>query len=431
MNSRRKLAIDHYVGGPLAWLLNFGARMIARVWRRDHSLRTPPRTILFLKFMGLGSIARAAFLVDDARRKYPGARIAFATFSPCAPLVGMLAAVDEVRRVRDGGLFALAWDTLALVVWSWRHRVDLVIDLEVHSKYSAVVSTLTLARDRAGFSGPSSRFRRGLYTHLLFWNAIRRVDLAYRQLGRAIGLDAVPRWVAPEISAQARAEAGDLLARLGVPPTGRVLGVNPNASELREERRWPAENFARVVEALPPEEGIHVLLLGSPAERGYVERLAAGIRGARVPVHNVAGLTSFAAFVALLGRLTVLLTNDSGPLHIAAGLGTPTVSLWGPGHPAHYAPQGLKHTVFYRPTYCSPCIYTTDVSPCGGDNRCMQQIRWDVVAAATCQALGVSAPGAPRVVRAASAALEPWAVAGQWRREAPVRPLRVVEPGIP
>lgn len=417
MNLRFKLAVDHYVGGCLAWLLNLAARGLALVWRRDHSLRAPPQTVLFLKFTGLGSIARAAFLLEAVRERFARSKIAFACFTGCAGLVRMYRQVDEVLVVRDSGLVGLALDTLRVLVWAWRNRVQLVIDLEVHSKYSSVVSGLTLARDRAGFGGVTSRFRRGLYTHLVFWNPIRRVDLAYRQLGRAVGLDAVPHWVRPVIPDSARAEAAQLLAKLGVREGDRVLGVNVNASDLRVERRWPGENFAQVISALPNQADIQVLLLGSPTERAYVEQVKSLIQPGPVRVHNVAGAISFAGFVALLERLTLLLTNDSGPLHIAAALGTSTVSLWGPGHPQHYAAHGARHVVFYRPIYCSPCIYTTDVAPCGGDNQCLKRLDWRRVALAVCDLLKVPGPPAPQVEsRNGDQAALP--VFGYWQRAA-------------
>lgn len=413
MNLRLKLAIDHYVGGPLAWVLNLSARLVALFWGRDHTLRRVPRTVLFMKFTSLGSIARAASLLRAARRRWPESRLAFACFPGCAELVRLYAAVDEVVVVRDSGLPALALDTLRLTLWSWRNRVDLVIDLEVHSKYSSVVSGLTLARDRAGFAGVTSRFRRGLYTHLVFWNPRRRVDLAYRQLGRALRLAAVPGWLAPEIPGSAEREAQSLLQSLGVSDADLILGVNPNASPLSIERRWPVEKYAHVIQALPPAPRIHVLLLGSLAERSHVARLAATVSSCELPVHDLAGRVSFAGFLALLRRLTVLLTNDSGPLHLAAALEVRTVSVWGPTHPGVYAPRGPRHRSFYRPIYCSPCVHFADVPPCGGHNECLRKLAWRPVAGAVCELLGIPSGSWPRDA-------DEWrqtaAVYGYWRR---------------
>lgn len=417
MNMRFKLAIDHYVGGVLAGVLNLGARCAAMLIRRDHTFSKAPRSILFLKFTGMGSIARAAFLVEAARKQFPAAKIGFATFSACAGLAKLYPQIDEVLVVRDRGLITLGLDTLRVIFWSWRRRVDLVIDLEVHSKYSSVITGLTLARDRAGFGGVTSRFRRGLYTHLVFWNPARRVDLAYRQLGRAIGCDSSPHWTRPQVPQSAEQEVDRLLAKLHILATHTLFGVNPNSSDLAVERLWPIEHFAATVQSLQPDENLHVLLLGSPKERAHVERVRSAIGNAAVAVHNIAGELSLAGYVALLGRLRVLLTNDSGPLHIAAALGTSTISVWGPTHPAHYAPHGGKHLHFYRPLYCSPCVHTTDHPPCGGDNQCMKRLGWERVAEAVRNSLdgGDVRPHSLVIRMMPVGTVEP--VHGYWQRE--------------
>jgi ADP-heptose:LPS heptosyltransferase len=423
MNLRLKLKIDHYVGGCLAWLLNLSARTVALFWKRDHTLRRTPRTVLFLKFSSLGSIARAAFLVKAVRDKWPACRIGFACFPGCAELARLYSPVDQVLVVRDTGVLTLGLDTLRLILWAWRKRVELVIDLEVHSKYSSVVTGLTPARDRSGFAGVTSRFRRGLYTHLVFWNPARRVDIAYRQLGRALGLDPRREWIQPTVPNSACEDVDALLAKLGVAANDRILGVNANASELSLERRWPAEYFSRVIEALPPHPRVQVLLLGSSKERPYVARVAAATKTSPHPVHNLAGRVLFLHFLALLRRLTLLLTNDSGPLHLAAALQVPSVSVWGPTHPAVYAPRGRIHRCFYRPIYCSPCVHFADVPPCGGDNQCLKQLDWRPVARAVSELLDMPqnelALDRP-YVRSRTRGAE---VLGYWRRESVSLPI--------
>ena len=423
MNLRFKLAVDHYVGSAFAWLLNLSARFMALLCRRDHTLRRPPRAVLFLKFTSLGSIARAAFLTRAVRARWPHCTLAFACFPSVAPLVRLYPEINHVLTVRDHSLLFLALDTLRLVFWSWRHGVALVIDLEVHSKYSSIVSGLTLARDRAGFAGITSRFRRGLYTHLVFWNPSRRVDLAYRQLGRALTLPARSEYIRPVVPPAARREAATLLDSCGVTAGTLLLGVNPNASDLSLARRWPLDRFAAVINALPPDPRLHVCLLGSRQERPYVQRLASACTDARV-IHNLAGRVSFHGFLALLERLSLLLTNDSGPLHLAASLGIPTVSVWGPTHPATYSPRSPHHRKFYHPLYCSPCVHFTDVPPCDGDNQCLQQLDWPPVARAVCDLLALPTDALPSQPVHAPKPSAP-SILGYWRR------VSVPPPGHP
>jgi ADP-heptose:LPS heptosyltransferase len=122
--------------------------------------------------------------------------------------------------------------------------------------------------------------------------------------------------------------------------------------------------------------------IGSASERDYTE----GVRelaGARTL--NLAGRTTAGEFVALLAGAALVVSNDSGPMHVAAALGTPTLGLFGPETPQMYAPVGLATRVLYRPPPCSPCINVHDnkVASCVfGFPQCLVQIPVDEVLAA-------------------------------------------------
>lgn len=372
-------------------MLNVSACLIAKVFRRDHSLSYPPRGVLFIKFIGLGSIVRGSFLLTAVRSRYPGAKIYFATFPGVSPLVEMFEEVDEVRIVRDDSILHLMVDTIGLIVWCWCKKIDLVIDLELHAKYSAIVSVLSLARDRAGFAGISSRFRRGLYTHLVFWNPVRYIGKAYHQLSEALALpESAEASIAIPPSAQAEAVA--CLEKLGWTPEVRLIGINPNASDLRTERKWPERYFSALIDMLPAGQKFLVVVFGSRDEWQVAENVRRGVASTQYPVHNIAGEISFAALCEVLKRLSLFVTNDSGPMHVARSFNTPTVSLWGPTHPVNYCPPGGRHIALYRPVYCSPCTHATDVPPCGGDNQCLQRIEPAKVLRAACTLLKIQVP---------------------------------------
>ena len=115
---------------------------------------------------------------------------------------------------------------------------------------------------------------------------------------------------------------------------------------------------------------------GSPAERAYVSSLHFQLRRYGERVRNLAGELSLGGFLALLEKVDCFLTNDSGPMHMAFALVRPTVALFGPGHPLHYAAHSepAKTMVLYEPILCSPCLYHSDFTPCSGDNQCMKLI---------------------------------------------------------
>jgi ADP-heptose:LPS heptosyltransferase len=129
--------------------------------------------------------------------------------------------------------------------------------------------------------------------------------------------------------------------------------------------------------------GLQVVLIGAPNELEYVDSLQRALPEAiRRGVTNTAGKLSLGELFALLERAACVVTNDTGPMHIALALERPTVCLFGPGSPEHYGVFRDDSVVFHQNLICSPCIYETDEPPCNGNNVCMQMIEPDSVAEA-------------------------------------------------
>ena len=413
MKFRTRLRVDDILGGFIVWVLNIAVRIAGKIFRRDHTFKKNPRAILFLKFVGLGSIIRASFLIRESQRSFPRSRIYFCSFGEGAQLARLYQGVDRVLVIREKNIFLLCWDTLKTLSWLWGHKVDLVIDLEVHSKYSSIFSALTFARDRAGFSYISSRFRQGIYSHLVYWNPHRHVDKSYRQLGRVLGFDKDFTPMDLTIAEEERQKVSRLCVELGIGKDNKLLGINPNAGELSVERRWPVENFAKIIRRLPEDPKLRVLLFGSLSEHSYVESLEFLAKDSKVKIHNLAGKLTFPMFIALLEKLNLFITNDSGPLHLSDLLKVPTLSLWGPTSPFIYGPRGKHHKAFYRPIFCSPCVHITDSPPCGGNNQCLKLLSWGPVLKQTLLMMGYdnSASSTEKVKP------DPDFVAGYWSRQ--------------
>ena len=140
-----------------------------------------------------------------------------------------------------------------------------------------------------------------------------------------------------------------LLRAEGVLPDARVVALNLGTTWAT--KRWDAVNFTDVIQQiahLAPE--IKIVLTGASAEHELVKALPASL-----PVINLVGKTGILQLGALLERSEVCLTCDSGPMHIAAAVGTPTVSLFGPTSPVRHQPYGTGHTVLEKPVSCRPC----------------------------------------------------------------------------
>jgi ADP-heptose:LPS heptosyltransferase len=119
---------------------------------------------------------------------------------------------------------------------------------------------------------------------------------------------------------------------------------------------------------------VDVILTGSRAERRYVDGVEQGLAGSRV--HNLCGMLSLKDLARLLREAACLISNDSGPVHMASALGTPVVGFYGPETPLRYGPLSSRSLVFYEDLWCSPCMSVDNAKTvhCVNDLACMKQI---------------------------------------------------------
>jgi ADP-heptose:LPS heptosyltransferase len=184
----------------------------------------------------------------------------------------------------------------------------------------------------------------------------------------------------PLITEVERAAAGALLAQKGIAPEELLICFNVNASDLSLERRWPKAEFLTMAQGLLNELNARLIFVGSPGEAAYVGEIVAELPQNDFVI-NLAGKTELKDLIEILRRCRIFITNDSGPLHLAASLDVATISFFGPETPMLYGPKGGDALVFYEGTYCSPClnVFNVKTAPCSGRNVCMQRIKVGVV----------------------------------------------------
>jgi heptosyltransferase-2 len=186
-----------------------------------------------------------------------------------------------------------------------------------------------------------------------------------------------------EISATAeeRAEARSLLRAEGITPGAPFLVLNPGAA-YGSAKRWDAERFALVADTLSRELQVSVVLIGSEAERGVAEEVRSQIAGKTVVLN---GKTSLETLIGVLSESSLVITNDSGPMHIAAALGVPTVAIFGSTDEKVTAPCGARTRIVKRDVECSPCL----LRECPIDHRCMTGVKVEDVCRAARELVGV------------------------------------------
>ncbi len=269
------------------------------------------------------------------------------------------------------GTLRFLLDTLR-TLWSIRREgYDLLLDLEFFTRFSAIFSFLAGPRWSHGFSAKGN-WRGKLHDVEVPFNAYNHVASNFLTVLRGDYMNPVeteelarpgvlPRLSPPVGSWEScrRRLSEDPAWREGEP----IVVVNPNAGDMALERRWPTSHVTALLSDLAARSNANLVLIGSPTERAYVESLVAeSALGSRVI--NLAGETGLAELVALFSHAAVVVTNDSGPMHIAAAVGASTVALFGPETPALYSPlrsgPEQRHIVHHRKLACSPCMFVHD-----------------------------------------------------------------------
>lgn len=352
----------------MAFFLNGFVRLAGQLLRPNHSLDRPFKVIAVSKFKGMGSIVQATPLLQTLRLNYPDARLVFVTTPANVALLNASGLCDEIILINDINIFRLSGSVFKALGRMWRLRIQVYIDLEIYSHFSSLMTTLSLARNRFGFYLRSSNYRMGIYTHMMFYNIKAPVSRVYLQMASMLPLKQV---VTNLFDLRTTIKSDKFVV------AGSYVVINVNASDLRVERRWPAENFIELIIQILEKTSFTVILIGSKNEKPYVDNLSREFEN-NSRVLNQAGNTGFIELVALIAKADAMITNDTGPMHLAFSVKCPVVALFGPCTPFQYG-QGGVTTAIYKNLYCSPCVHEFIVPPCKGNNVCMREILVDEV----------------------------------------------------
>lgn len=184
-----------------------------------------------------------------------------------------------------------------------------------------------------------------------YWNLVAGTDIPKEEIVADLVLDpTVEQWAKDLLSEQFKNK--------------RVIGIAPGAT-YGSAKMWFPERFAAVTKKLIRDHNLVVIFLGGPKEAVWINALADKIPG----VVSFAGKTNLQELAALMQQSDVVLTNDSGPMHVAAAVKVPLVVLFGSTHYESTGPMG-EHTLLHKKVDCSPCM----LRHCPIDHRCMKQI---------------------------------------------------------
>jgi len=306
--------------------------------------------ILLIKLSSLGDIIHALPTLEALRSLYPRGRFTWLVEDAHAPVLAGHPALDEVwpvprPRLGNGLFLKNLRDGLQIARRLRKEPFDLVIDLQGLLK-SALWVALARSPRKLGYDRTREFSYLALTERLVPFDREAHAVWRYLNLARRLGAPADPPRL--RFGLPLTEDIDNLIS----PEKGRPLVVlHPGARW--PTKLWPADHWARLAEWLTREHGFQVVVTGSPGDRDLAGEIVAQ---ADAPLLNLAGRTSLAELAALFHRARLAVTTDTGPMHLAAALGTPVAAIFGPTAPWRTGPFGQGHEVVRLPLPCSPCF---------------------------------------------------------------------------
>jgi ADP-heptose:LPS heptosyltransferase len=335
----------------LADVLLAGARAVSAPLR-SRQRPDPVRRVLVLRLERIGDLLMTVPALDDIRQRLPDAEIDLVVggwnveIARALRGVSRVEALDAVWLARGGAGMGTA--SLMRRARAWRGRgYDVALNFEPDIRSNLVLASCG-ARWTAGYAsgggGP-------LLDQALEYDAgIHTTENARRLVAAVLGAPrrAESRTVTVDISDDVRKVTARRFASVR---GGPLVGIHTSGG--RAIKQWPPERFGEVARRVSESFGATIVLTGARADRALVDVVKGCLPADRTI--DVTGDASLLALAAILERLDVLVTGDTGPMHLAATMGTPVVAVFGPSDPRRYAPLGARDRIVRVDLPCAPC----------------------------------------------------------------------------
>lgn len=318
--------------------------------------------ILLIRLSSLGDIVLTTPAIRAVRVHFPEAYIAMLVAKQSAEILRENPHLDEIITFNRLAKDKDTGEMLRIIRHLRARKFTLTIDLQRKFRTEMLMY----------FSGAAERIGKGRFcTVRVPEQGNKHATAHYFDLLHAAGVPAEDQKLELFLSESEQLDAAQRFDAAGVNNGALTVGFFPGAGwKLRE---WMPERFAAIGDRLVEHFNANVLIFGGPKEAELVQTVADLMNAPAIPF---AGNLQVRQLAACLEKCDLFLTNDTGPMHIAAAVGTPTVSLFGPGNHIRFQPLGTFHQTIRHAVPCSPCKQFTDKCK---DNICMKGIGVDEV----------------------------------------------------
>ena len=362
--------------GGLFWLGRRGKKYPPLTTQNKH-----PRHILVIRLDLIGDLVLSMTTVRALKHSYPDTAIDLLALPASAKVVMGDPDLNEIITY-DPNIWRRP--KALIQIKNWRNTYNLLshlrardydIAVSVFGRWAGILAVLSGAKRRVGFGHESYP---GLMTdnvrgyHWRSGDHKHEVDYCLK-LARAAGAitstaDRTPHLYVDPVAHQ---QLEQLLESEGIVPEKPFIACHISSNN-GQSKRWPIPYWAILIDKLIRGQKAQVILTGAPDDKPLIESVT---RQMQERVINLAGKTSLPQLVALLKRANLLISGDSGPMHIAAAVGTPLIAIYGPTDPALSGPVSPTATVLHSDIWCSPCYNAKDSADCRFfTTQCMKNI---------------------------------------------------------
>ena len=383
--------IDYWLGIPICFLLSI-FHWMQKIFISKKFKEIEPKKIMFLELSEMGSAILAYSAIKRAKEIYPDVILYFWIFSENQDSVHILNIIpkENVITMRNENFFSLLIDVTRNLRRIWKEKIDIVIDMELFSRFSSILAYLSGAKNRVGFHRFSLEglYRGNMHTYKVSYNPYIHMSRNFLSLVQSLKscpgetpllkmplVDykiTVPRvksskeeeeniwWKLREINSQ-------------IYEKNKIVILNPGINEMLPLRKWPIENYIELAKRLLVNPEVFVIIVGVGSKSSNGKTMRQEISSSRFI--NFIGKTTVKELIDLYNISTLLISHDSGVTNLASLTGINIVVLFGPETPMLYVPLTPNKTVLYQGFACSPCItaYNHRRSVCK-DNRCLRTI---------------------------------------------------------
>ncbi len=331
--------IDRYIGFFLVILLGFITKPFSIFCKIER-----PKDILAIQFWGIGETILTLPALQALKKKFPKAKLT-------------ILATDRVKAVYEDfkhkdKLIILEMSPAQIIKYMFLNfkRYDIVIDMEEYLNISALIA-LFVGKRRLGFKG----LRSIIYTDSVRYDDDQHVVQTFLDLVRLLGINYdTEKLIGLPFSKQDKEAVARFMHKHGIKKEDFIVGITPGAAESGRQRLWPEERFAALADELVRKHNAKVIFTGSKGETDLVDRIISKTK--KNGIISSAGAFNLRQFFALVKECKVFISNDTGPMHIAAAQGVKTIGLFGPNLPERFGPYGPGNIGLYNKIECSPCI---------------------------------------------------------------------------